>query len=91
MTTALMIEWNNGPTFPTTTETIPTIIPNPDNIKVNFQTHLRPFQSRYAMTRYAIPIITRIPPIIILLCNEKRTRIFVKSLVLAFLGGVLIH
>ena len=27
----------------------------------------------------------------ILLCNEKRTKIFVKSLVLAFLGGVLIH
>ena len=25
------------------------------------------------------------------LCNEKRTRIFVKSLDLAFLGGVLIH
>ncbi len=61
---ALINMCTNAPTFPTAIDPIPTIIPIADSIKVILQAHPFPFQSPYAMTKYANPITTSNPPTI---------------------------
>ena len=50
-------------TLPAATETMATIMPMADNIKVIVQAHPLPFHKPYAITKYAMPNANNIIPI----------------------------
>jgi hypothetical protein len=66
-----MIILTIAPTFPIAMEAIANMMPITDKINVTVHAHLFPFHNPYVITRYAIPNIKNIIPILLKLRRSQ--------------------